>query len=63
MGKSLHSGKNDIDPIDASITNSDACKYCDYKSVCGIEDKKHKKITSRSNLDVIALMQEGDYEI
>lgn len=57
MGKSLLSGDITVNPIDTSTT--DACKYCDYKAVCGIEEKEHSIGEKLANYEVIKRMR-GD---
>ncbi len=57
MGTTLLSGDISVDPLDTSTT--DACKYCDYKAVCGIEDKPHKVTEKFNNNEVLRRMR-GD---
>ena len=61
MGNALLNGDVSVDPID-SIDGS-ACKYCDYKAICGIEDKQHKQIENLSNNEVLRRMRGDDGEI
>ncbi len=56
MGSALLSGDIKIEPIDAS---SDACSYCDYKAICGIEDKPHTATEKFNNSEVIEKMRGG----
>lgn len=45
-------GEIKVDPIDSVA--SDACKYCDFKIVCGIGDKPHRRAEKLNNSEVIA---------
>lgn len=58
MGSTLHSGNIAVEPIDAA--DSDACKYCQYSAVCGIEDEEHKKIEKLNNSEVIEAIGGGN---
>ncbi len=58
MGKNLHEGNIAVDPVDAC--DSDACKYCQYSSVCSIEDEEHKKAEKLSNSEVIEAIRGGE---
>ncbi len=58
MGEALHSGDIAVDPVDAC--DSDACKYCQYSSVCCIEDEEHKKAEKLSNSEVIEAIRGGE---
>ncbi|MEE0945686.1 MAG: PD-(D/E)XK nuclease family protein [Acutalibacteraceae bacterium] len=57
MGQTLHSGDIDVEPVDAC--NTEACKYCNYSAVCGIEDEEHKAVVKLSNSDIIEAMRGG----
>lgn len=57
MGKTLHSGDIAVEPVDA--IGSDACKYCQYGAVCGIEDEEHKKVERLSNSEIIETISGG----
>ncbi len=56
MGTSLLSGDIAVEPID---TSTDACSYCDYKAICGIEDKPHTVTEKLNNSEVISKMKGG----
>ncbi len=58
MGKELLSGDISVNPLDTSTT--DACKYCDYKAVCGIEDKPHNVTEKLNNNEVLRRMRGGE---
>lgn len=60
MGEALLSGEVNADPLDG--VSSDACKYCDFKAVCDIGEKPHRKIESLENGEVIRLMREDTAE-
>ena len=57
MGQTLHSGNIEVDPVDTSL---EACKYCMYSSVCGIEDKEHKQGKKINNDEVFEEMRGGE---
>ncbi|MBR6694755.1 MAG: PD-(D/E)XK nuclease family protein [Clostridia bacterium] len=42
MNKELRQGKIAVNPTDG--LDKDACKYCDFASVCGIENRPHNKV-------------------
>ncbi len=42
MNVSLRNGKIPVNPTDG--LDKEACKYCDYSAICGIEDKPHRKV-------------------
>lgn len=58
MGEQLHKGNIAVDPIGNKDDN--ACKYCDYKTVCGREDEDFRKIEKNSNEEVFRKMRGGD---
>ena len=57
MGQTLHSGNIEVDPVDTSL---EACKYCMYSAVCGIEDKEHKQGKKFNNDEVFEEMRGGE---
>lgn len=61
MGRALHSGDIKVDPIDTS-TNK-ACQYCDYKAVCGIEEKEHRYGEKFENSEVLMRMRGEECEV
>ncbi len=57
MGKAIHSGDFSADPTDG--VDSDACKYCDFSSICCFEDKNHKcSDKSLSPAEVLEILKE-----
>lgn len=61
MGEDLLDGKADAKPMDTSL---DACKYCDFYSVCCIEDMPHEKAETLDNAAVIRKIGEATgYEV
>ncbi len=58
MGEQLHKGNISVDPIESA--DSSACKYCDYKTVCGREDEECRKAEKYSNSDIFAKMRGDD---
>ncbi len=54
MNRALLCGEISVNPTDGR--EKDACKYCDYASVCGIENRLHKKVPALSNESVIEMM-------
>lgn len=56
MGKTIHSGIFSADPTDG--IDSDACKYCDFSSICCFENNEHKSSDkSLSNADVLEILK------
>lgn len=49
-GNSIANGDIEVNPIDGRET--DACKYCDFKAVCGIENKVAFKVPVMSNAEI-----------
>ncbi len=49
--KSIFEGRISADPVDG---DSPACKYCDYSSVCRIENEKIKSVPRLTNAQVIS---------
>ncbi len=58
MGETLHRGDISVNPV-GNNENDNACKYCDYKSVCGLENEKWRKIESKNNETVLLEMEGG----
>lgn len=58
MGQQLHKGNISVDPIESA--EDSACKYCNYKTVCGIEDAACRKTEKYSNEDIFEKMRGGD---
>ncbi|MBQ0084362.1 MAG: PD-(D/E)XK nuclease family protein [Clostridiales bacterium] len=54
MAADILDGKIEAIPTDSE---KDACKYCDYYSVCCIENGKRNKAQSVKNSDVISIMK------
>lgn len=57
-GDLILSGDISVCPINGR--ESDACKYCDYGYICGIEDEQIKKVEKITNDKVIALLKEDE---
>lgn len=58
-GDELLQGDIKISPVDGR--ESPACKYCDFASICGIENKKAEKVPSMTNSQVVEeLEREGE---
>lgn len=59
MGKSLYEGNIKVDPIGGS---EDACKYCNYSSICKFDNKydKKRKPKDLKNKEVFDMLG-GDY--
>ena len=55
MGREIKSGNISASPIDDSAKS--ACKYCDFASICHIEDTPHQKVEYVSNDEVISKMK------
>ena len=55
-GNAISNGDIQVNPINGRET--DACKYCDYGFICGIEDTEIKKVEKRSNSAVIDAIRE-----
>ena len=58
-GKTILGGDINISPLDGR--ESKACAYCDFSSVCGIEDKEALRVPDLSNDEVFNAMK-GDVE-
>lgn len=64
MGDELHSGNISVYPV-ISRTRTDtygnACRYCDYKSVCGYEENDAcKELTEFSDSECLAMLGGGE---
>ncbi len=57
-GNLISGGDISVTPINGRET--DACKYCEYKFICGIEDAEIKRVEKISNSDVIAAIKEDE---
>lgn len=57
-GDKIISGDIAVDPIDGR--ESPACAYCDFRSVCGFENKTAKQVPNLSNSEVFECMKEGE---
>ncbi len=57
MGGAIRSGDFKPEPVDG--VKSDACKYCDYASVCRKKDSEHFKISKRTNEEIREILKEG----
>lgn len=58
VGEEISGGDISVAPIDGR--ESAACAYCDYKSVCGIENKTAFKVPNLKNSEVFEKMKEAD---
>ncbi len=56
MGAGVLSGDSAALPVD--VTSSESCKYCDFYSICCLEDGAHIKAPTLKNSEVIAKMKE-----
>ncbi len=57
MGEGVLLGNSQALPVD--VASSDSCKYCDFYSICCLEDGAHIKVPSLKNSEVIAKIKEG----
>ena len=57
-GEELLAGNISVLPTDGR--ESPACKYCDFKAVCGIEDAKIKQVPDLNNAEVIDIIRRGE---
>lgn len=55
-GNTIVSGNIAVDPIDGR--ESPACKYCDFVSVCGIENESVRRVPDFKNDEVFEKMKE-----
>lgn len=55
MGDNVLSGKFSANPTDS--VHSDACKYCDFSSICRSSATKHKKVEKISNNQVLEILK------
>lgn len=58
MNRELLEGKMPVNPRDTG--NKDACTYCDFASVCGIENRSHQKSPKRANGELSEIFKGGD---
>ena len=58
VGDSISNGDIEVRPIDGR--ESAACDYCDYKSVCGIENRTAFKVPNLKNNEVFEKMKETE---
>ena len=54
-GDSIVNGEIEANPIDGR--ESAACSYCDFKSICGIENKEIFKVPDIKNAEVFEIME------
>ena len=57
-GKQIHKGDFAVSPMDGRESN--ACKYCEFSSVCGIENSVAPRVPELDNSQVIEIMKEGN---
>lgn len=61
-GNAITSGDISVSPLDGR--ESPACKYCDYKSVCGIENREIPRVPELKNDEVFEIIgKEQNYGI
>ena len=58
VGEEISGGDISVSPVDGR--ESAACAYCDYKSVCGIENKSAFKVPNLKNSEVFKKMKEAE---
>ncbi len=58
VGNKLSSGDIAVSPVDGR--DSEACKYCDFAFVCGIENGEISKVPDLSNDEILKVLREGD---
>lgn len=61
MNRALCDGKIPVDPLDS--LDKDACKYCDYGAVCGIENRAHRKVPSIPSDKLYECFKEGGINV
>ncbi len=59
-GNSISGGDISVTPLDGRESN--ACKYCDFKNVCNIENGIAQKVPSLKNADVFKKMKEAEQD-
>ena len=57
-GIKILNGDIAVSPMDGR--ESKACEYCEYASVCKIENKEIKRVEDKSNSAVINQLREGE---
>ena len=58
IGNSISCGDIPVNPVNGRET--DACKYCDFKLICGIEDTEIPKVEKLSNDKIKEILRAGD---
>lgn len=58
MGSDIRCGDFYPEPVDG--LHSDACKYCDFATVCRSSDKEHMKVTKLKNNQIKEALQGGE---
>ncbi len=58
MGEEISKGDIRVNPINGLESN--ACKYCEFSGVCGIENEEIPSVESMHNSDVLKLLKEGE---
>lgn len=56
MGDKIYNGQFSVNPVDG--LDSEACKYCDFASVCSVGNEDINKVESISNSEVIERIKE-----
>lgn len=61
MNSCLKCGDIAVAPTDSS--DKDACKYCDYSAICGIENRAHRKVKSIDNERFFSYLDGGEANV
>ncbi len=61
MNLDLRAGKIAVDPTDG--LDKDACKYCDFAAVCGIENTPHRKVEKCDDMRMWEKFKGGDANV
>ena len=57
-GNLISSGDISISPVNGR--ESDACKYCDFKAICNIDETEILKVPDLDNTSVIKTLREEE---
>ncbi len=61
MNVALRDGKIPVNPTDG--LDKDACKYCDYSAICGIENRPHRKVPKIDTDNMWQAFKGGDLNV